>query len=412
MTSSDSHFPQRRSDAARLSSGASSAPLALFATVPLGIEELLSQELTQLGAQEIQLERAGAHFRADLKTAYRICLWSRLASRILLPIARFPASDEKKLYGGIRSIRWSDHLEATGSFAIQVTASQNEKSQLQHTHFAALKAKDAIVDQYRSVTGTRPDVRLDRPDLKIQIHLEKGEAIVSIDLSGESLHRRGYREDGARAPLKENLAAAILQLAGWPSISAPDTAFVDLMCGSGTLAIEAALMSSRTAPGFFRDYFGFLGWKQHDSAIWKELKKEAITLRITDKKQLPRFFAFDQDGFTLKIARQNASEAMVSEWIHFERRALADAPQFSPQYAERGLVGVNPPYGERLEDPAELQSLYRLIGDTFKKKAPNWNAFVFTGNLELAKSVGLKASRRTPLYNGAIECRLLTYPLY
>lgn len=390
----------------------SSTRLSLFATVPLGIEELLGQELLSLGASSIEIERAGVRFESDLKTAYRACLWSRLAGRILLPIARFPANDEKKLYGGIRSIRWSDHLEKNGSFSIDVTTSRNEGSKLQHTHFVALKAKDAIVDQYRSTTGTRPDVRLDRPDIRIQIHLEKGEAIVSIDLSGESLHRRGYRESGAKAPLKENLAAAILFLAGWREISKPGSAFVDLMCGSGTLPIEAALISSDTAPGFFRNYFGFLGWRQHQSAHWKELRQEAIDRRITDKKKLPRFFAFDQDGFALKVARQNAEDALVNEWIHFERRDLSDAPQIAPHLAEHGLLGLNPPYGERLEDPEKLKSLYRLMGDTFKKKAPGWNAFVFTGNLDLSKEVGLKASKRIPLYNGAIDCRLLCYDLY
>jgi 23S rRNA (guanine2445-N2)-methyltransferase / 23S rRNA (guanine2069-N7)-methyltransferase len=387
-------------------------PLSLFATVPLGIESLLGEELTSLGASEITLERAGVRFKSDLKTAYRICLWSRLAGRILLPIARFAAPDEKKLYGGVRSINWSEHLKNDGSFAINVTSSQNEKSKLQHTHFAALKAKDAIVDQFRSVTGVRPDVRLDRPDLRIQLHLEQGEAFVSIDLSGDSLHRRGYREQGAKAPLKENLAAAILMMAGWPQISKPGVGFVDLMCGSGTLPIEAALMSSNTAPGYFRDYFGFLGWKKHDAAAWKELKQEAMKVRITDKKLLPRFFAFDQDGFTLKVARENAAEAMVDDLIHFERRELAEAPQISPNYGETGLVGCNPPYGERLDDPEKLKSLYRLIGDTFKKKASGWKGFVFTGNLDLAKEVGLKASRRYPLFNGAIDCRLLTYDLY
>lgn len=391
---------------------ASSQKFSLFATVPLGIENLLAEELRELGATATATERAGVRFEADLRTAYRVCLWSRLAGRILLPVARFHAPDEKKLYGGVRSIRWDDHLKVDGSFSIHVTASQNQKSKLQHTHYAALKAKDAIVDQFRSVQGSRPDVRLDRPDLKIQIHLEQGDAIVSIDLSGESLHRRGYREEGARAPLKENLAAAILRLAGWHQLSQPGNGFVDLMCGSGTLPIEAALISTRTAPGFFREYFGFLGWKQHDPAIWRELKREAIDVRITDKKKLPRFFAFDQDGFALKAARGNASEALVEDLVHFERRELAQAPQIASHFGASGLIGCNPPYGERLDDPEKLKALYRLIGDTFKKKASGWNGFVFTGNLDLAKEIGLKASRRFPLYNGAIDCRLLTYDLY
>ncbi|MBU6375854.1 MAG: hypothetical protein KGQ59_07660 [Bdellovibrionales bacterium] len=390
----------------------SPALLSFFATVPLGIEALLKSELEALGATDIHAERAGVRFHSDLKTAYRICLWSRLAGRVLMPIARFPAPDEKKLYGGIRSIRWNDHLDPSGTFAINVTASLNQKSKLQHTHFAALKAKDAIVDQFRSVSGSRPSVHLDRPKLRIQIHLENSEAIVSIDLSGESLHRRGYRDDAAKAPLKENLAAAILELSGWRDIHKSGGCFVDLMCGSGTLAIEASLMASNTAPGFFREYFGFLGWKQHLHSAWKDLKQEAIDLRITDKKRLPRLYAFDKDGHSLKAARENASEAMCTEMIHFERRELALAPDISPHLGETGLVGCNPPYGERLENPEELKGLYRLIGDTFKKKASGWKGFVFTGNLDLAKEVGLKASQRFPLFNGSIDCRLLTYELY
>ena len=376
------------------------------------MESLLGKELLALGASEVQSERAGVYFKSDLKTAYRVCLWSRLAGRVLLPIARFPAPDEKKLYGGMRSIRWTDHLQPSNSFAINVTSSLNQKSKLQHTHFAALKAKDAIVDQFRSVSGTRPDVHLHRPDVKIQIHLENSEAIVSIDLSGESLHRRGYRDQAAKAPLKENLAAAILELSGWKEVSKAGGSFVDLMCGSGTLAIEAALIASNTAPGFFREYFGFTGWQQHQASLWKDLKQEAIDVRITDKKRLPRLYAFDKDGLTLKVARENAEESMTSEHIHFERRELALAPDMAVQYGELGLVGCNPPYGERLENPEELKTLYRLLGDTFKKKAAGWRGFVFTGNLDLAKEVGLKASQRFQLFNGSIDCRLLTYELY
>lgn len=385
---------------------------SFFASVPLGMEQLLEKELLELGAQSCKRERAGVRFEATLEKAYRICLWSRLASRVLLPISRFKAPDAKKLYAGVKAIRWRDHLKAEGTLAIDVTQSQNQGTELQHTHFVAQKAKDAVVDQFMSTTGVRPSVQLQQPDLRIHIHLEKGEASVSLDLSGDSLHRRGYRAAGAQAPLKENLAAAILILAGWPEISAPKAGFVDLMCGSGTLAIEAALMSTRTAPGFFREYFGFLGWLQHDAAAWRSLKKEAIDSRITDPKLLPRFYAFDRDNRTLAVARENAAEAMLGELIHFERRELKDSTQIAPNYGTTGLVGANPPYGERLSELEELKPEYALLGDTFKKKAPGWKGFVFTGSAELSKVIGLRPSARHLLYNGSIECRLLCYEMY
>ncbi len=376
------------------------------------MEQLLEQELAGLGASSLKRERAGVRFEADLATAYRICLWSRLASRILLPISRFPAPDARKLYAGVKAIRWRDHLKPEGTLAIDVTQSGPPGPELRNTHFVALKSKDAICDQFMSTTGVRPSVQLAQPDLQIRIHLEKGEASVSIDLSGDSLHRRGYRAAGAQAPLKENLACAILILAGWPALSKPGAGFVDLMCGSGTLPIEAALMSTNTAPGFFREYFGFLGWLGHDAPAWRLLKKQAIEARITDPKKLPRFFAFDRDNRTLAVARENAAEAMVSELIHFERRELKDASQIAPNYGSTGLIGANPPYGERLSEVDELKADYKLIGDTFKQKAPGWNGFVFTGSPELSKVVGLKPSARHLLYNGSIECRLLTYEMY
>ncbi|MFN7685238.1 MAG: class I SAM-dependent RNA methyltransferase, partial [Oligoflexia bacterium] len=249
----------------------SSLPLrSFFASVPLGMESLLEQELQSLGASALVRERAGVRFESDLATAYKICLWSRLASRILLPIAQFAAPDAKKLYGGVKSIRWRDHLKPEGTLAIDVTQSGQALPELRNTHFVALKAKDAICDQFMSTAGVRPSVQLEQPDLQIRIHLEKGQATVSLDLSGDSLHRRGYRAAGAQAPLKENLAAAILILAGWPELSAPGVGFVDLMCGSGTLPIEAALMSTRTAPGFQRRILSHVA-RGHDGETVRRL---------------------------------------------------------------------------------------------------------------------------------------------
>jgi 23S rRNA (guanine2445-N2)-methyltransferase / 23S rRNA (guanine2069-N7)-methyltransferase len=377
-----------------------------FATTAKGMEDLLVSELQQLGALEVEKGRAGAYFKGDLRSAYRACLWSRIANRIFLPVSKFPASTPEKLYGGVRSIRWSDHLSTEQTLAVDF---QTSHSQITHSQFAALKTKDAIVDQFRSNTGVRPSVNVERPDVRINVYLLNDEATVSIDLSGDSLHMRGYREDGAAAPLKENLAAAILYHAEWPKIAKePGACFVDPMCGSGTLPIEAALIAMNRAPGLDRKHFGFMTWAQHDPKIWKELVEEAMDLEVHDEKKLPKIVGYDMDAAAVRAAISNVDRADLTQMIHIEKRELGAVEQVG----ERGVFVVNPPYGERLGDVEELKPLYKNIGDTMKKKFKGWTGYVFTGSPELSKLVGLQASRRFVLFNGALECRLLKYDLY
>jgi 23S rRNA (guanine2445-N2)-methyltransferase / 23S rRNA (guanine2069-N7)-methyltransferase len=378
--------------------------LDFFATTPKGMEALLADELKALGAERLEQTRAGVAFKGKLETAYRVCLWSRLANRVLLPLAKFPAPTPEKLYGGVKKIRWSDHLTPDETMAVDFATSQ---SQITHSHFGALKVKDAVVDQLRSVQGSRPSVDTLLPDVRINVYLFKDEATVSIDLSGDSLHRRGYREEQREAPMKENLAAAILKIAGMDTLGT-DGAFLDPMCGSGTLPIEAALIASRKAPGLFRRQFGFERWQGHVPSVWKRLVEEAMAQEISDPKKLPRIVGYDEDFRAVRVALGNVESAGLRGRVHVEKRELAQAEAVAP----KGIIVLNPPYGERLGEVEELKGLYKLIGDSFKQRFKGWKGFVFTGSSELAKSIGLKASRRHILYNGPIECRLLEFDLY
>lgn len=375
-----------------------------FATVPKAMEPLLVEELTALGAQDVQAKRAGATFKGSLETAYRACLWSRLANRVLLPLKTFSAPTPEKLYGGVKSIRWSDHMGPENTFAIDFSSSQ---SKITHTHFGALKVKDAIVDQLRSTQGARPSVNTLQPDIRINVYVHKDEATVSLDLSGDSLHMRGYREQNTPAPLKENLAAAILMSARWGADGGE--AFLDPMCGSGTLPIEAALMMTDRAPGLGRSHFGFLKWKGHAAATWKKILDEAQE-RAKAGLQIkhPKIVGYDQDFRAVRLAISNLERAGMRGIVHIEKRALSEAQPPAP----KGILVLNPPYGERMGEEEALKPLYGEIGDVFKQRFKGWRGYVFTGSPLLSKSVGLKASRRTVLFNGAIECRLLQYDLY
>jgi 23S rRNA (guanine2445-N2)-methyltransferase / 23S rRNA (guanine2069-N7)-methyltransferase len=381
-----------------------SSSLRLFASAPRGIEPLLADELRALGAEDVKETRAGVTFSGDLTLAYRVCLWSRVANRVLLPLAQFPAATPEALYAGVRSIDWATHLDQNGTLAVDFNS---YRSAITHTHYGALKVKDAIVDQFRERTGVRPSVATDEPDVRINVYVHADVASLSIDLSGESLHRRGYRVDTVTAPLKENLAAAILLRAGWPAIARAGGALVDLMCGSGTLPIEAALMASDSAPGIERTYYGFLRWRGHDAAIWGALLAEARTRRETGIKNLPPIRGYDSDPSAVRVALMNVERAGLTGFVHIERRYLADCRSEHVEHA--GLVVVNPPYGERLGAESELPGLYRELGAVLKRCYAGWRAALFTGNPELGKVMGLRAHRMHVLYNGAIECKLLHF---
>ncbi len=379
--------------------------LAFFATAPKGVEPLLEAELAALGAAQVRPGRGGVHFEGPLETAYRACLWSRTANRILLPLARLPAPDADTLYQGVRALPWQDHLAPDGTLLVDFTAAE---ARITHTRFGAQRVKDAIVDRFLEREGRRPSVERDEPDLRINVHTLGETAAVAIDLSGDSLHRRGYREPGVAAPLKENLAAALLLKSGWAEIAAAGGALLDPMCGSGTLAIEAALIAADIAPGLERRYWGFHGWLGHRPALWRELVLEARARREAGlAAKLPAIVGCDHDPRAVRTALASAGAAGVQRLVHFERREAHQA--VPPKGAATGLVIVNPPYGERLGELEQLKLDYAELGDTLKARFEGWHAAVFTGNPELGKRMGLRAYKTNAFYNGALPCRLLQF---
>lgn len=374
-----------------------------FATAAKGIEPLLADELSALGAHDAKTARGGVTFAGTLETAYRACLWSRTASRILLPLAEFTETDLDTLYRGITALAWEEHLAPDGTLAVDFTASGGEI----HTQYGAQRVKDAIVDRLRAHCGQRPSVDRERPDLRINVHWQPTHCVVSLDLSGSSLHRRGYREEGVAAPLKENLAAALLLKAGWPAIAAQGGRLLDPLCGSGTLLIEGLWIAADHAPGLLRDYWGFSGWQQHRPALWRRLIEEAEARRTAGLKNAPHAIGYDHDARAVRAALINAGRAGLQQLIHIERRELQDAAP--PARATPGLLITNPPYGERLGDDDALARLYPQLGDLLKARFPHWQAAVFTGNPDFGKRMGLRARKVNAFYNGALPCKLLSF---
>jgi 23S rRNA (guanine2445-N2)-methyltransferase / 23S rRNA (guanine2069-N7)-methyltransferase len=382
----------------------------LYVTAPAGTADLAAEELAGCGATEISVQRGGVACAASLETAYRACLWSRVANRVLLRVAEFSAATPEALYDGVRGVAWHEHLDAAGTLAVDCTSG---RSAITHTQFAALKVKDAVVDQFRERVGSRPSVDVAAPDVRINLHLDRNVATLALDLSGDSLHRRGYRGAQGAAPLKENLAAAVLLRAGWPKlVGAADgpLGFVDPMCGSGGLAIEAALIAADAAPGLLRNYFGFLGWRGHDEPLWQRLLEEAAERRRAALARLDGIAlrAYDRESAAVRSTLENAARAGFAKHLHAERRELADLP-VAP--APRGLVAVNPPYGERLGDAEKLEPLYALLGQKLREHFVGWQAAVLTGNPPLGRSLKIKAKRTHVLWNGPIECRLLRFDI-
>ena len=376
--------------------------MQLFASCPPGVADLTAAELRDCGAEQIREFKLGVQCEGSLETAYRACLWSRTASRIMMPLGSFPAPTPDALYQGVAAINWTEHLAPTGTLAVDLGGST---SGITHTHFGALKTKDAIVDHFRERTGERPSINLDQPDVRIDVRLDRDRATVSLDLSGESLHRRAYRARGVAAPLKENLAAAILLRCGWPTIANGGGDFVDPMCGSGTLVIEAALMALDIAPGSMRSHFGFIGWRGHDRALWARLVEEAKARRAATAGKKIVLRGYDHDPGAVRAAIENVERARLRGFIHVERRDLA---QLTCE-GSTGLLVTNPPYGERIGEQEGLLALYSLLGEKLREHFEGWKAAVFTGNPPLAKALGINAKRSHTLFNGRIECRLLRF---
>ncbi|MEE4637973.1 MAG: bifunctional 23S rRNA (guanine(2069)-N(7))-methyltransferase RlmK/23S rRNA (guanine(2445)-N(2))-methyltransferase RlmL [Wenzhouxiangella sp.] len=370
----------------------------LFATAPRGLEELLAEELRGLGLAGVRVRRGGVEFRADLAGAYRACLWSRLANRVLLPVIQFDAADERALYEGVGRLDWSAHLGPEQTLAVDFTGI---RAALGHSRFAEQRVKDAVVDQIRERTGARPSVDIQDPDLRINVHMAGTDTTVAIDLAGDSLHRRDYRRAGRIAPLKENLAAAMLVRGGWGELATAGGAFIDPMCGSGTLLIEAAWIATDTAPGLLRTRFGFFGWRGHDENAWKELLEEALERQERGQASLPDIIGFDHDAESVAASRDHLRRTGLADRISVEQREIAQARP--PADAARGLVATNPPYGERLAERHELIPLYLRLGETLKRHFPGWRAMILNG---ADGRLGLKPEQSWHFFNGPLECRL------
>ena len=380
---------------------------AFFATCPKGMEYLLRDELAALGADAHEA-LAGVRFDGGMEQAYRACLHSRVASRILMPLAEFDAPDADTLYAGAAAVDWSVHFAPDVTLAIDAGVA---KSAITHSRYATQRVKDAIVDQCRERFGVRPQIEIERPAIRLNLRLHRDRATLSLDLSGEPLHRRGWRRDQGEAPLKENLAAAMLLRARWPEIYAQGGALLDPMCGSGTLLIEAASMAADVAAGLRRERFGFLAWRGHDAALWQHLHDEAQA-RARDGLRSLRdcFFGSDSAPLMIEVAKKNTQSAGVAGFIHLQRHDVAHLQR--PQGFEHGLLVTNPPYGERMGEESEVRVLYRTLGERLRADFAGWRAAVLVAKPEddgsdPAHALGLRADKRYALYNGAIPCELL-----
>ncbi len=376
-------------------------------TAARGMLPLLATELAEMGIKDTKQEQGNIRFMGSLEEAYRVCLWSRVAIRVLMPIAHFSAKTTDELYQGIHDLPWEDHIDAEGTtIAVDFNSF---RSKIHHTQYGAQRVKDGIVDRFREQTGERPSVDLFQPDLRVNVYLKNNQAIVSIDLSGESLHKRGYRVANTAAPLKEHLAAAILLTAQWPRLAKQGWGLVDPMCGSGTILIEAAMIAADIAPGSHRDYFGFLYWKQHDKEAWQRLKAEAERRRYSGLARLPLITGGDSNPKAIEAAQDNIAEMGLSDRISVEQRELLDWPAQAKTLPESGLIVCNPPYGERMGDVNELHYLYESLGNIVSQALPAWRTTIITDNEELGKFTGLTLFDSTPFDNGPIPCKVLCY---
>jgi 23S rRNA (guanine2445-N2)-methyltransferase / 23S rRNA (guanine2069-N7)-methyltransferase len=376
-----------------------------FAACPKGLEYLLVDELKALGASEAREQLAGVRFEGDAAFGYRACLWSRLASRVLMPLAEFECPDADALYAGALAVDWETHLAPGATFAV---SAHGRAPGLDHTQFVALKVKDAIVDRLRETHGARPDVDRESPDVQFDVVLRRGRATLSIDFSGGALFHRGYRRDQGEAPMKENLACAMLLRARWPEVHAAGGPLVDPMCGSATLLIEGAWMAADVAPGLRRTRFGFTGWRGFDGAAWEAQLAEARVRADAGLKALaPKFFGFDRDNRVLNAARANAQSAGLAGFIQLAQRPVAAL--VPPPHEAPGLVISNPPYGERMGEVEALRGTWQELGSALSRGFAGWRAALITSEESLGRATGLRADRTYALFNGTLECRLLCF---
>lgn len=369
-----------------------------FAPCPRGLEQVLAGELRALGAEGVDPREGGVAFSGALELACRANLESRVASRVLWRVASGPYGDERDLYALAHELDWERLFDARRTLRVDVSAT---RSPLRSLAFATLRIKDAVCDRMRARTGARPSVDKREPDVRVYAYLDATHATLYLDTSGEPLFKRGYRRETDEAPLRENLAAGLVVLTGW----SPPTTFLDPMCGSGTLVVEAALMAADRAPGLGRR-FGFQKLAWYDGPAWQRMAQAARD-RVRSAPAQPQLFASDRAAGAVAQAGAHLANAKVEAFVQV---AQADVLERGAPAAS-GVLLANPPYGVRLDDQDTMAAFYPRLGDALKRHFAGWEAFLFTGDLRLAKLIGLKAARRTPLYNGALECRLFAFPL-
>ncbi|MGB0360854.1 MAG: bifunctional 23S rRNA (guanine(2069)-N(7))-methyltransferase RlmK/23S rRNA (guanine(2445)-N(2))-methyltransferase RlmL, partial [Endozoicomonas sp.] len=378
--------------------------LTLFASCPKGVEALLAKELEELGASEVGQTVAGISFSGTQELAYRVCLWSRLASRVFLRLGEVNSSDKHKLYDGVQSFEWDEHLAQGGSFRVDFNG---ETPDINHTKFGSQLVKDAIVDQLRDRHGWRPSIS-SKPDLRINVHARGTRTFVAIDLSGQSLHERGYRLEAGDAPLKENLAAALLLRAGWPEVAKSGGTLLDPMCGSGTFLIEGAMMAADIAPGLSRGRFGFDKWMGHIPKIWLNVLEEARSRRDVGLASLTsKMMGYEGLSNIVGRAKSNIQRAGLSKVITVSQQELGNLK--IDESLPVGLVITNPPYGERMGGETSLVYLYKRLGEKIKQETPGWQAAIFTSSQALIRSLGMGPRKNYTLFNGALACKLYLY---
>ncbi|TNE76358.1 MAG: bifunctional 23S rRNA (guanine(2069)-N(7))-methyltransferase RlmK/23S rRNA (guanine(2445)-N(2))-methyltransferase RlmL, partial [Gammaproteobacteria bacterium] len=380
-----------------------------FASCPKGLEALLASELTSLGATKTRETVAGVYAEGNLEFAYRACLWSRLANRVLMPLEKFAVDSADDLYRGVAAIAWETLMTPGESIAVDFVGTNGA---IRHSKFGAQQVKDAIVDRLQKHFADRPNVDLQQPDLRINVRLAKDWANVSLDFSGDSLHKRGYRAAMVPAPLKENLAAALLLRAGWPEIAARGGALLDPLCGSGTLLIEGAMMVADIAPGLNREQFGFHGWRQHDAELWQRLRQEALDrCQAGLAGELPEIRGYDKDSRAVSAAQENIACAGLEQWVRVIPKPIEAFKKPTHKKITEGLIICNPPYGERWGEMEELRPLYQTLGEVAKRECPGWRLAVITGNAQLAGELRLRAEKKYQFFNGTIPSQLLLFQL-
>lgn len=399
-------------------------PDAFFASCPKGLEGLLEQELKDLGIDDCRQTIAGVYFsdsgtEAGIIASYKACLWSRLANKVLMPLDRINAKSAEDIYNAVKALPWEHFLSSDGDMVVDFIGTDKV---INNSQFGALKIKDAIVDRIREQSGERPSINKQNPDVRINARLSRGTITLSLDMSGDSLHRRGYRLQQGAAPLKENLAAAVLIRAGWPQLLAQakqqgnvaQLALLDPMCGSGTFLIEAAFFAADIAPGLARPSFGFETWLNFRRDLWLPLREEALERkRLASLQAMPLISGSDIDSGVLRAAQSNINRAGLSQLISISCKPVLEfsKPELKDSELSNGLIICNPPYGERLGELEQLSTLYRQLGDRMKQEFLGWQGAVFTGEPQLGKSMGLKASKRYKLFNGTIPSELLCFEM-